>query len=318
MQVTTVLVLAAALSQSVLADYNRDYAPLTILSRRAAIARQEQALTCPETYGSGSMACGSSSLRLCFNPTAGESCCTNDGGFCKAGWNCAPVVGFCCKDGEDLATCAKNAGFELPASVGPIEGVPSSTTNTANPVPSTMSASAIGNATILPITAAPTTTTAAATGDDDDDCLDDEDGNMLPTPTSLSGGLTQIVVPVALTSAGTNTTMTATPPYPTTTMVAPVSQQQAINPATISINTDGETEYTAVPTIVQAAPASNDTLPSVIITTQQQALPTPASAGTTSVKPVVQVAGAMSPAPAPGSAWNYVLAVGAVVVAMAL
>ena len=72
MQVTTALVLAAALSQSVLADYNRDYAPLTILSRRAAIARQEQALTCPETYGSGSMACGSSSLRLCFNPTAGE------------------------------------------------------------------------------------------------------------------------------------------------------------------------------------------------------------------------------------------------------
>lgn len=49
--------------------------------------------------------------------TSEQTCCATDSGFCDAGRYCAPVAGFCCLEGEDLETCAKNAGFELPISV---------------------------------------------------------------------------------------------------------------------------------------------------------------------------------------------------------
>ncbi|KAI8961863.1 hypothetical protein F5Y11DRAFT_348074 [Daldinia sp. FL1419] len=39
-----------------------------------------------------------------------------DNGFCDSGKYCAPVAGYCCLEGEDLETCARNAGFTLPGS----------------------------------------------------------------------------------------------------------------------------------------------------------------------------------------------------------
>ncbi|KAK3341149.1 hypothetical protein B0T25DRAFT_332224 [Lasiosphaeria hispida] len=95
-------------------------------------------MSCEETYGQGWNPCGNEVRRLracgmahnswcadvsvskqnstfCYNPNHGQSCCKVDNGYCDAGTHCAPVAGYCCIDGEDLETCAKNAGFELPA-----------------------------------------------------------------------------------------------------------------------------------------------------------------------------------------------------------
>ncbi|KAK3903080.1 hypothetical protein C8A05DRAFT_33194 [Staphylotrichum tortipilum] len=72
-------------------------------------------LSCEETYGTGWERCGDQTSRLCYSPAFGQSCCEVDNGHCGKGTWCAPVAGYCCLDGEDLETCARNAGFELPA-----------------------------------------------------------------------------------------------------------------------------------------------------------------------------------------------------------
>ncbi|KAI0512455.1 hypothetical protein F5B22DRAFT_648559 [Xylaria bambusicola] len=77
--------------------------------------RRRQVMTCEKTYGAGSLPCGGEESTWCFNPELGQTCCKLDGGFCNAGSYCAPVAGYCCFDDEDLATCAKRAGFDLPS-----------------------------------------------------------------------------------------------------------------------------------------------------------------------------------------------------------
>ncbi|KAI2602010.1 hypothetical protein GGR54DRAFT_556232 [Hypoxylon sp. NC1633] len=77
---------------------------------------KRQTTTCDQTYGAGAQLCGDSGSAFCFNPSLGQSCCATDSGFCDAGKYCAPVAGYCCLEGEDLATCAQNAGFALPNS----------------------------------------------------------------------------------------------------------------------------------------------------------------------------------------------------------
>ncbi|KAI1195240.1 hypothetical protein F5X97DRAFT_249040 [Nemania serpens] len=47
---------------------------------------------------------------------AEQTCCHLDGGFCNSGSYCAPVAGYCCPEDEDLSTCARNNGFDLPNS----------------------------------------------------------------------------------------------------------------------------------------------------------------------------------------------------------
>ncbi|KAH7035173.1 uncharacterized protein B0I36DRAFT_405731 [Microdochium trichocladiopsis] len=280
MQIVSTLVWAA-LGQSVLAN-TRQYAPLNA-PRRAENAKrlpqQSEVLSCSETYGPGSMACGKPDLRLCFNPTAGESCCGVDGGFCEAGFHCAPVPSFCCKDGEDLETCARNAGFALPTeySAWPIsESVTSSASVSAVTLiadHSTLSSNGTVHS-FSPITAAATTATI--------DC-DDED---------LTTSFREQVLP-ALTSS--------------TTYVAPATTSHVAAAAT-------DDEYTfsfePAPTIAQVQPTTNYTLPII----------TPVPQPSTTVKPIVAIAGAPSgarPPSAGGAGWSYVLAVGAVMVVMA-
>ncbi|KAI1213891.1 uncharacterized protein F4807DRAFT_204328 [Annulohypoxylon truncatum] len=84
---------------------------------RVSVVHKRETVTCEEMYGNGSQTCGGPDSTYCFNPTSGQSCCAADNGFCDAGKYCAPVGGYCCFEGEDLETCAKNAGFTLPASI---------------------------------------------------------------------------------------------------------------------------------------------------------------------------------------------------------
>ncbi|KAI1757294.1 hypothetical protein F4782DRAFT_526053 [Xylaria castorea] len=76
---------------------------------------KRQLMTCEHTYGNGSLPCGGPESTWCFNPGLGQTCC-QDSGFCDSGSYCAPVAGYCCLKDEDLATCAKHAGFDIPSS----------------------------------------------------------------------------------------------------------------------------------------------------------------------------------------------------------
>ncbi|KAI1142710.1 hypothetical protein F5Y05DRAFT_365862 [Hypoxylon sp. FL0543] len=86
-------------------------------ARISAVQLKRETVTCEQTYGNGSQPCGGSESTYCFNPSDGQSCCATDNGFCGSGKYCAPVAGYCCLEGEDLETCAKNAGFALPGSI---------------------------------------------------------------------------------------------------------------------------------------------------------------------------------------------------------
>ncbi|KAK0747906.1 hypothetical protein B0T21DRAFT_253930, partial [Apiosordaria backusii] len=78
------------------------------------IPKSDQLMSCERTYGAGWETCGGESSRFCFSPELGQSCCAVDYGYCERGTWCAPVAGYCCLDSEDLETCARNAGFEIP------------------------------------------------------------------------------------------------------------------------------------------------------------------------------------------------------------
>ncbi|KAI1157162.1 hypothetical protein F4825DRAFT_467989 [Nemania diffusa] len=103
-------------------------------TRFSGLSRKREVMTCDETYGNGSIPCGESESSWCFNPTLGQTCCPLDRGFCSSGSYCAPVAGYCCFEGEDLVTCARNAGFELPHS-----GIEHNTTPASPTVTSTES-----------------------------------------------------------------------------------------------------------------------------------------------------------------------------------
>ncbi|KAI1734237.1 hypothetical protein F4680DRAFT_358205 [Xylaria scruposa] len=85
------------------------YSPISVPSPK------RQLMSCESTYGSGSTPCGGPESTQCYNPSMGQTCC-QDSGYCDSGSYCAPVAGYCCLNGEDLATCARNAGFDLPSS----------------------------------------------------------------------------------------------------------------------------------------------------------------------------------------------------------
>ncbi|KAI1845252.1 hypothetical protein JX265_005406 [Neoarthrinium moseri] len=91
--------------------YKRNFAPLP-----AAIIHKRQLLTCNQTYGGDSQVCGGVDSTFCYSPSAGHTCCP-DKGYCERGSYCAPVAGFCCAEGEDLGTCAQNAGFTIPGTL---------------------------------------------------------------------------------------------------------------------------------------------------------------------------------------------------------
>ncbi|KAI0120293.1 hypothetical protein F4776DRAFT_633596 [Hypoxylon sp. NC0597] len=103
--------LAVLLWCGLLASAQEKYARISVMQLKRETA------SCEQTYGNGSQPCGGPESTFCFNPSNGQSCCATDSGFCGAGKYCAPVAGYCCHEGEDLATCARNAGFALPGSV---------------------------------------------------------------------------------------------------------------------------------------------------------------------------------------------------------
>ncbi|KAI0460200.1 hypothetical protein F5B21DRAFT_498802 [Xylaria acuta] len=91
------------------AQATESYWPISVPSTK------RQLITCEHTYGNGSIPCGGAESTWCFNPGLGQTCC-QDGGWCDSGSYCAPVKGYCCPEDVDLATCAKNAGFDMPSS----------------------------------------------------------------------------------------------------------------------------------------------------------------------------------------------------------
>ncbi|KAI0555199.1 hypothetical protein F4679DRAFT_578586 [Xylaria curta] len=103
----TILLLVQAFVLATQATEN--YSPISVPSPK------RQLMSCEYTYGNGSIPCGGPESTWCYNPGQGQTCC-QDSGFCDSGSYCAPVAGYCCLEDEDLATCAKNAGFNLPSS----------------------------------------------------------------------------------------------------------------------------------------------------------------------------------------------------------
>jgi len=124
----------------------RDVAPLGRSSspREPAPHKRAAPLTCKQIFGVGSIQCGNSTS-FCFNPTQGQTCCT-DGGFCNAGSICAPVGGYCCPVGMSTSDCAKQAGFNLTTT---ITGTSTSgTSNIGGPLSGKNSTNAGANSTI--------------------------------------------------------------------------------------------------------------------------------------------------------------------------
>ncbi|KAJ1331268.1 hypothetical protein MN608_04727 [Microdochium nivale] len=258
MQITSTLLLWAVLGQSVLAGVH--YAPLAASPRQRSVhaerspAEEEQILSCTETYGSGSMACGKPELKLCFNPGAGESCCGMDGGFCKAGWHCAPVPSYCCKDGEDLETCARNAGFQLP-SVSAILGPDESVTAT----PSASSGNAITT----------TTTTSSASTLIQPISLSGVAISNSSAVTALFNNSTALSVPAVVVVAAAAAVTTTVTECGAGTLLPATTTPTTAGPFTIAqfanVTANAASTIATVPTISQFAPAAvSNTLPVAI------------------------------------------------------
>ncbi|KZZ99555.1 prp 4 CRoW domain-containing protein [Moelleriella libera RCEF 2490] len=121
--------------------------------------------TCAEACGAGFDQCpgGKPDTAHCFNPTAGESCCTdNSGNSCEAGYYCThddKKQTWCCPKNMDLAACA--AAFT-------VRGLVAATSTTAPPTTSVQStisqaSNTTTSAQITSSSAAPTSSTQKKT-----------------------------------------------------------------------------------------------------------------------------------------------------------
>ncbi|KAI1173868.1 hypothetical protein F4777DRAFT_419666 [Nemania sp. FL0916] len=135
---------------ALLAGVTEGYSP------RYASPQRRQLKTCEETYGKGFIPCGGPEGGSCINPAMGQTCCPLDHGFCNRGEYCAPVAGYCCVEGDDLESCARSNGFDLPRSAtdqmmtpDPTVAAPTGSDSrtftvspflTANPTPASMDA----------------------------------------------------------------------------------------------------------------------------------------------------------------------------------
>jgi len=84
--------------------------------------------TCAEACGPGNIECVTATL--CYNPSAGETCCSN-GNYCPAEYYC--VDNGCCPNGSSLADCGASATVATIAP--PISTSPPSTSLTAGTSP---------------------------------------------------------------------------------------------------------------------------------------------------------------------------------------
>ncbi|RDW86004.1 hypothetical protein BP5796_04329 [Coleophoma crateriformis] len=78
--------------------------------------------TCEKSCGPGNIQC--ISFPNCFNPSAGEVCCS-DGGYCNAGYYCTNAG--CCRNGTTLDECGATA------TLATLPGTPDSTSVGSNP-----------------------------------------------------------------------------------------------------------------------------------------------------------------------------------------
>ncbi|KAK0127402.1 hypothetical protein ONS96_006946 [Cadophora gregata f. sp. sojae] len=104
--------------------------------------------TCERSCGPGNIEC--ISFPTCYNPSAGESCCSN-GKYCPAGYYCTDAG--CCPNGTPLAEC----GATISLSVIP---PPAATTAAPVPIPTPTTAQQV---TTTPEPATPTPSTASTT-----------------------------------------------------------------------------------------------------------------------------------------------------------
>ncbi|PGH16729.1 hypothetical protein AJ79_01602 [Helicocarpus griseus UAMH5409] len=66
--------------------------------------------SCEDAFGGGYVQCGTGTV--CYNPTAGQPCCSGKYA-CPSDAFCL-TAGYCCPDGLDPETCAKQFGVSVP------------------------------------------------------------------------------------------------------------------------------------------------------------------------------------------------------------
>jgi len=111
--------------------------------------------TCAEACGPGYEQCVSPTL--CYNPTAGDQCCSN-GGYCPKGEYCAKTStgrSVCCTDGVSLADCGAVATV---ATLPPAAATTAAASTPAGTAPATTPA-----VTVTPVSYANTTFTKGTT-----------------------------------------------------------------------------------------------------------------------------------------------------------
>ncbi|KAH8792906.1 Prp 4 [Hyaloscypha sp. PMI_1271] len=109
--------------------------------------------TCEHSCGPGNIEC--ISFPTCYNPSAGETCCS-DGNYCSKGYFCTDAG--CCPDGTSLAECG--AAFTL-SIIPPPTGSPSSPSPSSTSSAVTTSSSSGSSLTPSPSSSTPTPTTPA-------------------------------------------------------------------------------------------------------------------------------------------------------------
>lgn len=94
--------------------------------------------TCPEACGAGTEQCPSKSGLYCHNPSTSACCPDNSGKACNTGYFCTtdgkpnPST-YCCPNGMDLDTCAKQYSLTVSLIRQTSTPVPSSSTGLSTP-----------------------------------------------------------------------------------------------------------------------------------------------------------------------------------------
>ncbi|KAG6093690.1 hypothetical protein E4U30_004098 [Claviceps sp. LM220 group G6] len=200
--------------------------------------------TCAEACGPTFDKCPSAQpdVAHCFNPAAGQSCCTdNSGNSCEAGFYCThddKKQTWCCPHDLDLAACA--AAF----------GVTGLEAATAKPVPSTTSTTSSTHTSTTSTSTSTTSTTSSTT-------------SQTPKMTTTSASSTTIMSNTTTTMAQSTTICTASAGNTTAwagsnstiTTLAP-SQPSEAAPLTTTDLSAATGPASAIPSTVNAAAAS--------------------------------------------------------------
>ncbi|KAK0261656.1 hypothetical protein LTR91_006588 [Friedmanniomyces endolithicus] len=224
------LPLSTLLVATTLAPTDFPFAPfnsMTDLQRRNTCYQQNP--TCVSCFGAGSIECVDASS--CYNPTQGETCCSNSGpyltsrprsstdtaetdnrrageiGYCQAGYYC--VDNGCCPNGSSLADCGASATVATvapPASTSSavssssITSTIMSTTSTSTPAPTTPiyvpSTSEYSPSPSSSSTTSTLTTPATSTS---------------PTPSAATATVIPVVIPTPATASSSSSSSLVVP-----------------------------------------------------------------------------------------------------------